>query len=62
LLHAFAKKGTKASPYLSEPHSFTTSQVERKEEEKEKQIYNKGKMRLEQFLISTNQKFAKSND
>ena len=57
LLHAFAKKGTKATPYLSEAYSLTEKQAEVKQEEKAKTVFDKGKKMMEGFMIQHNKKF-----
>lgn len=57
LLHAFAKKGTKPVPYLSEAYALTEKQVEFKEEEKAKKIHDKGKTLMEGFMLRHNKKF-----
>lgn len=57
ILHAFAKKGTKPSPYLEEPFALTTKQVEERKEEKAVKTYNKGKTMMRAFMESHNNKF-----
>lgn len=57
LLHAFAKKGTKPAPYVSEAYSLTEKQAEVKQEEKEKSVFDKGKKMMEGFMIQHNKKF-----
>ena len=57
LLHAFAKKGTKPVPYLSEAYALTEKQVELKEEEMAKKIHDKGKTLMEGFMLRHNKKF-----
>lgn len=57
ILHAFAKKGTKPSPYLAEPFAITEKQAEYKQEEKEKKTFEKGKAVLEGFMAKFNKKF-----
>ena len=59
ILHAFAKKGTKPSPYIEEPFSITDRQAEIKREEKERKAYNKGKARMEGFMAQFNKKFER---
>ncbi len=61
LLQAFAKKGTKAKPYLSEPYTLTEKQAETKEEDKAKKVYDKGKHLMERLMVDTNKKFDKAN-
>ena len=57
ILHAFAKKGTKPVPYLSEAYAITNKQVELREEEHAKGVYDKGKKIMEGFMVSHNKKF-----
>jgi hypothetical protein len=57
LLHAFAKKGAKPVPYLTEPFALSEKQAEYKQEEKERKNFNKGKSMLEGFMIQHNKKF-----
>lgn len=57
ILHAFAKKGTRPMPYIEEPFSLTEKQVEYKQEQKEKEVFNKGKAMMESFMARHNQKF-----
>ena len=57
LLHAFAKKGTKPIPYLSEAYALTEKQAELKEKEKAKNVFDKGKKMMEGFMATHNKKF-----
>ncbi|MFV0552924.1 MAG: hypothetical protein ACK5L6_13540 [Anaerorhabdus sp.] len=59
LLHAFAKKGTKPMPYLSEPYTFDEKQTELKEIEKDKTIFDKAKNLMEGFMVQNNKKFER---
>lgn len=59
VLHAFAKKGTKPVPYLSEAYAITERQAETRKEEKEKSVYDKGKKLMEGFMLSHNKKFER---
>ncbi len=58
ILHAFAKKGTKPVPYLSEAYALTEKQVELKEEKHAKGVYDKGKKLMEGFMVSHNKRFG----
>lgn len=60
ILQAFAKKGTKPSPYLSEPYALGEKQVELKRNEEEVKTYNKGKTMMDAFMHSHNKKFERS--
>ena len=57
ILHAFAKKGTKPTPYSSKPYPLTNEQAERDEEEKQRKIAEKGKRFMEAMAASINKKF-----
>lgn len=57
VLHAFAKKGTKPSPYPSKPYPLTQKQSEKDEEEKQRKIAEKGKKFMEAMAASINKKF-----
>lgn len=57
VLHAFAKKGVKPVPYLSEAYAIDEKQAELREEEHAKNVYDKGKKMMEGFMISHNKKF-----
>jgi hypothetical protein len=59
ILQAFAKKGTRPKPYLSEPYTLTSKQAEKKEEDKDRKVYNKGKSLIERLMVDTNKKFDK---
>ena len=53
----FAKKGAKPVPYLSEAYALTEKQIEFREEEHAKGVYDKGKKLIEGFMASHNKKF-----
>lgn len=57
IFHAFAKKGTKPAPYVTEPYTITEKQAEVRREEKAKKTYDKGKSLMEGFMIRHNKKF-----
>lgn len=59
ILHAFAKKGTKPTPYLSEAYVLTEKQAELVQEEKSKKVFDKGKKMMEGFMAQHNQKFRR---
>ena len=58
ILHAFAKKGTKPVPYPDRPYSLTEKQRRKEQEEKEKRIAEKGKMRMAAVMAQFNKRFA----
>jgi hypothetical protein len=57
ILHAFAKKGTKPTPYSSKPYPLTERQVEQEEEEKQRKVAEKGKRFMEAMAAAINKKF-----
>ena len=57
ILHAFAKKGTKPTPYSAKPYALTEKQVERDEEEKQRKLAEKGRRFMEAMAASVNKKF-----
>lgn len=59
VFHAFAKKGTKPSPYPSEPYAINEAQQERKQENADKKVMDKGKAFMETFMVQHNKKFNK---
>ena len=50
IMHAMAKKGTKARPYPEQPYAITEKQRRREIEEKERAVANKGKRMMEMFM------------
>lgn len=59
ILHAFAKKGTKATPYVSEPFALTNEEVRERKQREEKLRYDQQKARLAAWAAKTNTQFAK---
>ena len=59
ILHAFAKKGTKPTPYLSEAYALNKKQAELVQEEKSKKVFDKGKKMMEGFMLQHNKKFRR---
>ena len=57
ILHAFAKKGTKPTPYSAKPYPLNDKQIERDEEEKQRKLTEKGKRFMEAMVASINKKF-----
>lgn len=57
IIRAFAKKGTKAEPYLSEPFALGKKQAAQKEEQREKAEFDKNKAFMERFMVDINKKF-----
>ena len=57
ILHAFAKKGTKPTPYSDKPYPLNDKQTKRDEEEKQRRLTEKGKRFMEAMAASVNKKF-----
>ena len=57
VLHAFAKQGTKPTPYSAKPYSLTRKQIEQEAEEKQRKLAEKGKRFMEAIAASVNKKF-----
>ena len=59
ILHAFAKKGTKPVPYLTEPFAITEKQAEYRQAQKDEKVFAKGKRMIEGFMAQHNKKFER---
>lgn len=59
LYHDLAKRGTKARPYSDKPYCLTPEQKEKREENHEKEVYDKGKAHMMQMMEIINARFAK---
>lgn len=57
ILHAFAKKGTKAQPYVEEPYPINEKTVKDAEVKKEKKNSQKGLRYMETFMVKNNKRF-----
>ena len=57
ILHAFAKKGTKPTPYREEPYPITKDEIEQAKERKEEKVYNKNRTFMEAFMVKNNLQF-----
>ena len=57
ILHAFAKKGTKPTPYSAKPYPLNDKQSKKDEEEKQRKLAEKGKRFMEAMAASINKKF-----
>ena len=57
ILHAFAKKGTKPTPYSDKPYPLNDEQITRDREEKQRKLIEKGKRFMEAMAASVNKKF-----
>ena len=60
ILHAFAKAGTKAKPYPSEPYNLgynVDKEQERKENAKERKKFDEIKAKMEAFTTDFNKRF-----
>lgn len=58
ILHAFAKKGTKPRPYISEPLPITLEELKERREREERNRYDKQKARIAVWAVKTNAKMA----
>ena len=58
VLHAFAKKGTKPTPYSVKPYPLTKEQSRKDEEAKQRKLAEKGKRFMEAMAASINKKFG----
>jgi len=59
IFHAFAKKGTKATPYRKEPYDLNMRQDKEKQEKVEQKSDDRAKVFMEAFAMAYNQKFQK---
>ena len=57
ILHAFAKKGAKPTPYSTKPYPLNDKQSKRDEEEQRRRLTEKGKRFMEAMTESINKKF-----
>lgn len=57
ILHAFAKKGTKAQPYVEEAYPINKKQVEDVKTKKEKAKSNKGLQYMQAHMVKNNKRF-----
>ena len=58
VLHAFAKKGTKATPYVSEPFALTDKEVKERRERENRLRYDKQKAKIAAWAAKTNMQMA----
>lgn len=56
ILHAFAKEGTQAKPYLSEPYPIDAEEAEARQERERIEKYNRLKNYVSQWADTQNQK------
>ena len=57
VLRAFARKGTKATPYRNAPYELYAKQDKKKRREVQEKNDNKAKAYMEAFALSINKKF-----
>lgn len=57
ILHAFAKKGTKAKPYLDEPYSISKKMAEEAQTKKDRQKSQKGIQYMEALMAANNKRY-----
>lgn len=58
ILHAFAKKGAKAEPYVSEPYPITQERADEIRRKREKAQMSKGLRFMRQIASANNQRIA----
>lgn len=58
VLHAFAKKGTKITPYVSEPFALTDKEVQERKKREERLRYDKQKAKIAAWAAKTNMQIA----
>jgi hypothetical protein len=58
VLHAFAKKGTKATLYVSEPFALTDKEVRERRKREERLRYDKQKAKVAAWAAKTNMQMA----
>ena len=59
ILHASAKKGTKAQPYVEEAYPINKKKMEDVKVKKEKAKSEKGVRYMQAYMVKNNQRFAK---
>lgn len=58
VLHAFAKKGTKAKPYVDAPYPVSKRAEKSAKERKGKEVSRKGLAYMQAYMVRNNQKFG----
>ena len=59
ILHAYAKKGTKAKPYVEKPYAITKKIAKQQETVKEKAKSEKAKRYMEAIMLQHNKKYER---
>lgn len=59
ILHAYAKKGTKAKPYVEEPYPISKKSVEEQKAQKEKVQSQKGWRYMQAYMVNNNKRFER---
>ena len=59
ILHAYAKKGTKANPYVEKPYAITKKAVEEEKVHKEKEQSKKGMLYMQAYMVQNNKKYER---
>lgn len=57
ILHAFAKKGTKAQPYVEEAYPINKKTMDKAKVKKEKVKSNKGLQYMQAYMVKNNKRF-----
>lgn len=59
IMHAFAKKGAKAEPYVPEPYPLNEREKKQAETEKEKRTAEAAQRYMQAFAMQNNKRFGK---
>lgn len=59
ILHAFAKKGTKAQPYVEEAYPISKKTMDKAKLKKEKATSNKGLQYMQAYMVKNNKRFER---
>lgn len=57
ILHAYAKKGTKAQPYVEQPYPISKRSAQEAKEKEEKVKKQKGVRYMEAYMVQNNKRF-----
>ena len=60
ILHAFAEKGTKPSPYPDQPYSLTTKEIEEEKKLREKRDREKARRYMEAKMAKLNRYYRRN--
>lgn len=57
ILHAYAKKGTKAKPYTEQPYPISKKEIQKQSEQKHKSQSRKAMLYMQNYMLQNNKKF-----